>query len=42
AINAALLAASVLALSDTDLAERLEQFRKRQTESVAERPGGPA
>jgi 5-(carboxyamino)imidazole ribonucleotide mutase len=42
AINAALLAASVLALSDTDLAERLDQFRKRQTESVAERPGGPA
>jgi 5-(carboxyamino)imidazole ribonucleotide mutase len=42
AINAALLAASVLALSDQGLAERLEEFRKRQTESVAERPGGPA
>jgi 5-(carboxyamino)imidazole ribonucleotide mutase len=42
AINAALLAASVLALSDTGLAERLEDFRKRQTDSVAERPGEPA
>jgi 5-(carboxyamino)imidazole ribonucleotide mutase len=42
AINAALLAASVLALSDQGLAERLEEFRKRQTESVAERPGGAA
>src|SRR5215213_7097936 len=42
AVNAALLAASVLALSDTGLAERLEDFRKRQTDSVAERPGEPA
>jgi 5-(carboxyamino)imidazole ribonucleotide mutase len=42
AVNAALLAASVLALSDQSLAERLEDFRKRQTESVAERPGGAA
>jgi 5-(carboxyamino)imidazole ribonucleotide mutase len=38
AINAALLAASVLALSDPALAERLEAWRKRQTESVTERP----
>jgi 5-(carboxyamino)imidazole ribonucleotide mutase len=38
AINAAILAASVLALSDPALAERLETWRKRQTESVTERP----
>jgi 5-(carboxyamino)imidazole ribonucleotide mutase len=40
AINAALLAAGVLALSDGKLAERLEAYRKRQTDSVRERPGG--
>jgi 5-(carboxyamino)imidazole ribonucleotide mutase len=38
AINAALLAASVLALADTALAERLEAWRKRQTEAVADVP----
>src|SRR5690349_2747183 len=38
AINAALLAASVLALSDPALAGRLEAWRKRQTEAVAEHP----
>jgi 5-(carboxyamino)imidazole ribonucleotide mutase len=38
AINAALLAASVLALSDTALAERLAAWRRKQTEAVAERP----
>ena len=38
AINAALLAAAVLALTDADLAERLDAWRARQTESVAERP----
>ena len=38
AINAAILAASVLALSDPALGERLEAWRKRQTESVTERP----
>ncbi|MEL6064374.1 MULTISPECIES: 5-(carboxyamino)imidazole ribonucleotide mutase [unclassified Methylobacterium] len=38
AVNAALLAASVLALSDPDLAERLEAWRAVQTASVAERP----
>ena len=38
AINAALLAASVLALGDAALAARLEAWRKRQTEAVAERP----
>ncbi|MGV8938974.1 MAG: 5-(carboxyamino)imidazole ribonucleotide mutase [Allorhizobium sp.] len=38
AINAALLAAAVLALSDEDLALRLDQWRARQTASVAEYP----
>ena len=38
AVNAALLAASVLALSDTALAERLEAWRARQTASVTEHP----
>jgi 5-(carboxyamino)imidazole ribonucleotide mutase len=38
AINAALLAASVLALGDDALAGRLEAWRKRQTDAVAERP----
>jgi 5-(carboxyamino)imidazole ribonucleotide mutase len=38
AINAAILAASVLALSDASLAERLKAWRRRQSESVAERP----
>jgi 5-(carboxyamino)imidazole ribonucleotide mutase len=38
AINAALLAAGVLALGDAALAGRLEAWRKRQTEAVAERP----
>ncbi len=38
AINAALLAASVLALSDSALASRLEAWRARQTAAVAEVP----
>jgi 5-(carboxyamino)imidazole ribonucleotide mutase len=38
AINAALLAAAVLALSDPALAERLDAFRAAQTDSVAEEP----
>ncbi len=38
AINAALLAASVLALSDTALAARLDAWRKQQTEAVREQP----
>jgi 5-(carboxyamino)imidazole ribonucleotide mutase len=38
AINAALLAAAVLALADEALAARLEAWRKRQTEAVAEHP----
>jgi 5-(carboxyamino)imidazole ribonucleotide mutase len=38
AVNAALLAAAVLALSDAALAERLDAWRARQSEGVAERP----
>ena len=38
AINAALLAASVLALGDDALSERLETWRARQTAAVAEAP----
>jgi 5-(carboxyamino)imidazole ribonucleotide mutase len=38
AVNAALLAASVLALSDAALTERLAAWRRKQTEAVAERP----
>ena len=34
AINAALIAAAVLALSDDDLADRLDAYRARQTASV--------
>ena len=38
AINAALLAASVLALNDDALASRLAAWRKTQTDAVSERP----
>jgi 5-(carboxyamino)imidazole ribonucleotide mutase len=38
AVNAALLAASVLALSDPTLSNRLEAWRQRQTAAVAEVP----
>ena len=38
AINAALLAASILATSDEALAERLDEHRASQTASVAETP----
>jgi 5-(carboxyamino)imidazole ribonucleotide mutase len=38
AINAALLAAGVLALSDARVAKRLDDWRARQTKSVAKRP----
>jgi 5-(carboxyamino)imidazole ribonucleotide mutase len=38
AINAALLAASVLALGDAKLGARLEAWRKKQTDAVAEQP----
>ncbi len=42
AINAALLAAAVLALNDEALAERLDAWRAKQTASVAERPSDDA
>lgn len=38
AVNAALLAAAVLALNDPMLATRLDDWRTRQTDAVAERP----
>ncbi len=38
AINAALLAASVLALSDARIAKRLDVWRARQTRAVAKKP----
>jgi 5-(carboxyamino)imidazole ribonucleotide mutase len=38
AVNAALLAAAVLALHDSGLAQRLDDWRTRQSESVAEHP----
>ena len=38
AVNAALLAASILALSDEALSRRLQNWRARQTEAVAEAP----
>jgi 5-(carboxyamino)imidazole ribonucleotide mutase len=40
AINAALLAAAVLALSDARLAKRLDAWRARNTSAVAKRPKG--
>jgi 5-(carboxyamino)imidazole ribonucleotide mutase len=42
AINAALLAASVLALNDPALSGRLAAWRKQQTDAVSERPEGSA
>ncbi len=38
AINAGLLAAAILATSDSELAARLERFREEQTGAVAEAP----
>jgi 5-(carboxyamino)imidazole ribonucleotide mutase len=38
AVNAALLAAAVLALSDPELARRLDLWRTRQTDAVADAP----
>jgi 5-(carboxyamino)imidazole ribonucleotide mutase len=38
AVNAALLAASVLALHDAKLAKRLDDYREKQTAGIAERP----
>ncbi len=39
--NAALLAASILSLQDHDLADRLDAWRKHQTDKVAETPIDP-
>lgn len=38
AVNAALLAASVIALQDPDVAQALDDWRSRQTSAVAEEP----
>ena len=38
AVNAALLAAAILANNDADLAERLDKLREEQTRSVADAP----
>ena len=38
AVNAGLLAASILALQDPDIAQRLDTYRAEQTEAVAEHP----
>jgi 5-(carboxyamino)imidazole ribonucleotide mutase len=38
AVNAALLAAAILALADPDLASRLDAYRAAQTETVADTP----
>ena len=38
AVNAALLAAAVLAINDAPLAERLDAWRRRQSEAVALQP----
>ncbi|HEU0146627.1 MAG: 5-(carboxyamino)imidazole ribonucleotide mutase [Bradyrhizobium sp.] len=42
AVNAALLAASMLALNDAALAGRLAAWRQQQTDAIAERPEGSA
>jgi 5-(carboxyamino)imidazole ribonucleotide mutase len=38
AVNAGLLAASILATHDDALAGRVEQYREKQTQAVAETP----
>ena len=38
AVNAGLLAAAILATNDQDLARRLEGWRQRQTDAIAQRP----
>ena len=42
AVNAALLAAAVLALADPALAKRLDAWRARQTQAVAQQPSDKA
>ena len=38
AINAALFATAILAVSDTDIEKKLKAYRRKQTESVPEQP----
>jgi 5-(carboxyamino)imidazole ribonucleotide mutase len=38
AINAALLAAAILALSDPEVSAALEEFRSRQTQTIMDMP----
>ncbi|RIJ32249.1 5-(carboxyamino)imidazole ribonucleotide mutase [Henriciella algicola] len=40
AVNAALLAASIIALNDGDVAAKLDAYRQAQTDSVGEAPEG--
>ena len=40
AANAGLLAAAILATADPDLAERLETWRREQSDAVAHMPSG--
>jgi 5-(carboxyamino)imidazole ribonucleotide mutase len=40
AINAALLAAAILGLTDKDVAKRLDKWRAKQTKAVGKRPKG--
>jgi 5-(carboxyamino)imidazole ribonucleotide mutase len=42
AVNAALLAAAILATGDADLARRLDALREEQTRAVADAPHDPA
>jgi len=40
AVNAALFAAAILALSDSQINDRLLAYRQRQTEAVPQEPAG--
>jgi 5-(carboxyamino)imidazole ribonucleotide mutase len=42
AVNAALLAAAIIAIGDPELAARLDALREEQTRSVANEPQGQA
>jgi len=42
AVNAAMLAAAIIAVGDPDLAKRLDALREEQTRSVANEPHAPA
>jgi 5-(carboxyamino)imidazole ribonucleotide mutase len=42
AVNAALLAAAIIAIGDPDLARRLDALREAQTQAVASEPHAPA